>query len=194
MTKLTRLNYPRSVTQTQLYDLQQRYEILNEQEKQRVNEYLLNIYEILGIEPGSQLEEGQNYFQLLQFLFTNVNDHTLRIGRIEQVLEKILVQMSTQSDTTTVTKSGHTEKNIVSTHGLEMWTDAEGNLIDSESVTDRSLSMRRESDSVTDRSTHRSYGEIRYLRGIYPGMKVKEFCAKFGVDEQAFYRAMRKGK
>jgi hypothetical protein len=39
-----------------------------------------------------------------------------------------------------------------------------------------------------------SYADIRNLRSICSGLKVEEFCAKFGINEQAFYRAMRRGK
>jgi hypothetical protein len=179
-------------TQRQLIDLQRRYELLSENEKHRVNEYLLNIYEILGIDPGRQLEEGQNYFQLFQYLLTNVSDHTVRIGRLEQLVEKILVQLSTQTDTDTIRKTGHAAEKNISTHGLEMWADAEGNLLTGDSESDSDMSMRRESDSSTQPSTHMSYRNIRQARSIFPGLPVKEFCAKFGISEQSYYRAMRK--
>lgn len=108
------------------------------------------------------------------------------------MLEKMLRLL--ESDTDTVTKTGGIPENTSTTHGLEMWADAEGNLIDSVSVSDRSLSHVQKSDSPSTHSTHRSYREIRYVRSLYPGMKVKEFCAKFGISEQAFYWAMRKRK
>ena len=197
------------VTRRQLVELQKRYEQLSEQEKQRVNGYLSNIYEILGLDPGNQLEEGQNYFQLFQYLLTNVSDHTVRIGRLEQLVEKILVQLSTQqpmgreqnfstrTDTDTISKTGHVSKKQSSAHGLEMWADAEGNILTGDSDSDMSVSMGRESDTVTDsstQSTHMSYRDIRYARSIYPGLTVKEFCSKFDISDQSFYRAMRKGK
>jgi hypothetical protein len=177
----------------QLIELQRRYEQLTVQEKERVNGYLSNIYEILGVVPGGRLAEGENYFQLFEYLLTNINDLIPRMGRVEQAIEKIFAMLSTQTDTVTVNKSGHTPEKFISTHGLEMWADAEGNLLTGDSDSDMSVSMGRESDSSTQ-STHMSYRDVRYARSLYPGLPVKEFCAKFGISEQSYYRAMRKGK
>lgn len=60
---------------------------------------------------------------------------------------------------------------------------------DSDSESDSDMSVI--GDSVSD-SSRRTYAEIRYLRGIYPGTPVKEFCVQFGISEQQYYRAMRK--
>jgi hypothetical protein len=158
MTKLTRINIPRSATQTQLYELQQRYEILSKQEKERVNSHLLNIYEILGIDPGGQLEEGQNYFQLLQFLFTNVNDHTLRIGRLEQVMEKILEQLSTQSEPSTKI-SVSTHRPVEHEQNLHMQTDRQNRQTDS-------------SRQTADR--HRAIVIIKQVEIEHPGTSLRQ--------------------
>ena len=43
----------------------------------------------------------------------------------------------------------------------------------------------------TESTTRRSYAEIRQLRSAHPDMRIKAFCSKFEIQEQAYYRAMR---
>jgi hypothetical protein len=67
---------------------------------------------------------------------------------------------------------------------------------DSDSESESDMSPVSDSNSfyasADSDSSRRSYAEIKYLRGIYPGLQVKEFCVKFGISEQQYYRAMRK--
>jgi hypothetical protein len=107
-----------NATVTMVEEFQQRYEQLTIQEKERVNSRLRNVYEILGIEPGQYLEDGQDFFNVLQLLITDVKDHTVRIGRLEKLLEQIFTQFSTHpaqrdfthdSDTTTRHDIGTTD-------------------------------------------------------------------------------------
>lgn len=175
-----------------IHQWQERFEQLSYEDKLKIRSHFLNIFSILGIEPGTQFEEGQNYFQWFQFLITTANDHTVRIGRIEQLMEQIFAHLSTQGFTQ---KSTHSptlaelkQNEKISTHIVEEPSEAIYAPTDTDSDSDSDSDM----SGVSERP--RTYGEIRYLRSVYPGMPVKDFCTKFGISEQSYYRAMRKGR
>ncbi len=107
--RVTRLVVAHNATVSVLEEFRQRYELLSEQERQRVDSYLADIYEILGIDPGNRWESGESFAGLMQLLLADVADHTVRIGRLEKLMEQLFTHLSTQdvqifthdSDTTT---------------------------------------------------------------------------------------------
>jgi hypothetical protein len=87
--EIAELTVAQNKTATMLIEFQQRYNLLSAQEKQRVDGYITDIYEILGFDPGMRFESGESFAGLMQLLLADVADHTVRIGRIERLLEQL---------------------------------------------------------------------------------------------------------
>jgi predicted DNA-binding protein (UPF0251 family) len=75
----------------QLQEFIARYQQLSKADRERVDYYFGNIYELLGVEAGAVFQNpDENFFSVLQLLMTNMNDLIPRVGRLENLLENIL--------------------------------------------------------------------------------------------------------
>src|SRR5258708_34746916 len=61
---------------------------------QRLVRYLADIYQILGLDPGTRFDTDESMADVIRLLLTDVADHTVRVGRLEQLMEQVLAQLS----------------------------------------------------------------------------------------------------
>lgn len=158
-----------------LRELQQRYELLSEQERQRVDSYLADIYEILGLNPGNRFESGESFAGLMQLLLADVADHTMRIGRLERLLEQLFTQVSTQVFTHDTTDDSDT----TTRHDIGMLNDI--------AQAPRQGVMRATSQQKFASDIKRR--EVReYYAQYYPRMNQQQIADHFGISVRTLQR------